>query len=140
MSCSKEYCTCYNNPDCPTLVACVQKCNAGDQKCLQTCLTASPNGISDAFLVGNCSAGSCAAQCPAATKSTPCEACLFQQCPAAMNKCLSNAECTNLVQCASACNGDQGCQLDCFLKYSGGANDAMPVQNCSQGMCAAQCM
>jgi hypothetical protein len=140
MQCSDLYCTCSKDAACTSLVACVAQCAPGDTNCTQKCYTQNQNGISEAGLLSDCAANKCMAQCPAAVKATPCELCLFQNCAMPFNKCLANPECEALVLCASACNGDFGCQLNCAQQYSGGVNDAMGVQNCTQGVCAnAQC-
>jgi hypothetical protein len=136
--CVAEYCICSQNPSCVKLAQCDIPCAPGDLACHQACWTANPEGISAGALLVDCASKSCAEGCPGLTGLTPCQKCLYQECPAAMNPCIANAECTNLLYCLAACT-DATCQNGCATAHPGGIEDAGPVSACAQQRCAATC-
>ena len=137
-SCQETYCACYANPSCVNLAACGAGCAANDLACFQTCWTANPDGISDGALLVDCAASSCSAGCPGLTPLTPCQKCLYQQCPAPMNKCVANADCVALLYCLGACT-NEACYDGCYAQHPGGVEDVTPVGECSQVSCTAAC-
>jgi hypothetical protein len=129
-SCGAEYCACFADPACANLIVCAQACGPMDAECAQGCLTANEDGIATAALIGDCSAASCPADCPASPELTACEVCLFTSCAAEMNACLANPDCNLLAQCAQGCGGDAACAAACYFQYPDGQADATAVQEC----------
>ncbi|MFO0759248.1 MAG: hypothetical protein U0359_22340 [Byssovorax sp.] len=139
--CMAVYCSCYADPQCGGLVQCNTSCQPGDQNCAQNCLNANKNGISEAFLLSDCAASQCAASCPGTSVLDDCQRCLFTSCASQMNNCLSDTDCSELIQCVQQCSpGDSGCQQDCGFQHLGSVDKAMAIQNCSQSQCAGKCM
>jgi hypothetical protein len=138
--CQDTYCACFNNPACVAIVQCIQGC-AGDDACVQDCLTQNSDGASDAILLGDCTAESCDVECPGAGPDLPpCYECTFEQCSTEMNTCFANPECAAIILCAQACPaGDQTCVQDCVVQHPGGVTDAQAVLTCSNTNCQAQC-
>lgn len=139
MECSAAYCICYGNLACDKLLACSSACPSGDTACHTACMAASPNGISDAYLLADCAAMNCPAACPKTEALKPCEECLFTKCPVAANACLGNPECIALVNFAKGCMGNSGCQQMCLSAHPAGAADAQSLSFCSNANCDAQC-
>jgi hypothetical protein len=142
-SCNAEYCACYVEQDCAAIVNCFQTCPTGDMACQQTCMTMHPDSISLAFLLGDCASNDCAAECPGVRALDPCEACLFTSCSTQMNTCLSNPDCTALLQCvhpACAPTYSMTCVGNCAALHPGGQTDGLAVYSCLTGSCATACM
>ncbi len=118
---------------------CTQGCAANDTVCNQTCLANNEGAISEAALLNDCGGSTCALDCPDSTALDICTKCLFTNCSTAMNACLSNPECSALVQCAQDCFGDAFCQLGCYDDHPDGQNDADAVTSCLQNSCSGQC-
>jgi len=139
--CSDTYCGCYGNPTCGTLLTCLQTCGPNNAQCTNDCLAQNGAGISDAFLVGDCSATTCAASCAGTGFAlAPCEKCLFSKCEDAMNTCLAIEDCTALIQCVQACDpGDQFCAGVCGAQYGSVIDEATAVGDCSNAQCATEC-
>jgi hypothetical protein len=135
--CSDTYCKCYGNPACGSLVACSQKCAAGDSACQQACFQQNEPGIADAALLNDCNASNCANTCPGAAALDACTKCLFTQCPSKIDACLADDTCNQFLQCVAMCNGDSGCQQDCYFSNSNSKVD--DVISCVQNTCSAQC-
>ena len=134
-TCQDLYCGCYANQDCVVLIACLQACAANDTTCQQKCF-AQPSAmdhISEAFLLGDCSAMPCMAECPGVTSAGACERCLFKQCPTEMNTCLSDADCYAILNCAIKCPpNDFNCAFACGNgKPQSAVDKALKVQACS---------
>ncbi len=138
--CPATYCACYGNLECSALLQCLQGCAPNDPMCGQTCLTAHEDGISAAFLLGDCAATTCSASCPNATNAlTPCQQCLYGSCDIQMNACIANPECTALVSCYQACGANMACQQQCATQHPQGLADAGAVSNCAQASCSNTC-
>ncbi len=138
--CSDTYCACQGDAGCVALIQCSRKCPLGDTACAQTCLSANPGAVSEALLLDDCAARSCAVACPGTAQLTSCQICLFKGCAPAMNTCLASAECAALLQCAQACvSGDLACAVGCADQHPGGVEDVEAVQSCSGGPCSAEC-
>ena len=120
------------------LAQCDVPCQPTDLACHQACWTAHAGGISDGALLVDCAAKQCAQGCPGLTPLTPCQKCLYQTCPAPMNACIANPECTNLLYCMAAC-ADQACLDGCSAQHPQGTADAAPVTTCASQGCAAIC-
>jgi hypothetical protein len=136
--CQQQYCACAKNADCVQLAGCGSSCAPNDATCLQACWTASPNGIADGALLVDCAAEKCAAGCPGLTTLTPCQECLYQQCPGAMNTCVANAQCSLLLYCVASCT-EPACQDACYAQHPEGLDDAGPVGACARMHCSATC-
>ena len=134
-ACQVQYCQCYADMDCAQLVNCFQGCASGDVACQTTCMSAHEPSISQAFLLGECTAEPCAAECPGVGQVGPCEHCLFTNCPMQMNTCLANPDCYQLVTCVTG-GGDV---FACAQMYPGGFNDGLAVQSCMESSCADVC-
>jgi len=112
-ACQERYCACYGDQDCVILIACEQACivdNPDDAMAQQACQLAqcasaagAKDHISETFLLGDCAAVSCGAECPGVTALTSCTTCLFTTCDSQMNECLTNADCVDILTCAQAC-------------------------------------
>jgi len=137
-SCTAEYCKCYGNAACVQLAQCDVPCAPNDLACHQACWTANVGGISDGALLVDCAAKQCDQGCPGLTPLTPCQKCLYQTCPAPMNLCVSNPECTLLLYCMASCT-DPGCLQDCYAQHPDGTADAAPVTDCVEQGCAPSC-
>jgi hypothetical protein len=137
--CPDTYCACYGNIDCGGLVQCFQTCAQGDQACFEACFTAHEDGISAAYLLGDCGAMACAAACPNSQPLTPCRRCLFESCDIQMNGCYANPDCLALFGCFQGCAGDMACNQQCVMAHLVGWQDAQPVIMCQQALCSADC-
>ncbi len=60
-NCVNTVSSCEANPDCKTLLGCVDKCT--DAACLSACKAASPNGADDYSIVEYCSCQQCPTEC-----------------------------------------------------------------------------
>lgn len=134
-TCQDQYCQCYAAQDCVVLVGCLQACGAMNDPCQEDCL-AQPGAkpyISQTFLLGDCVAPACAADCPGVTAAVPCQKCLFTNCAPQMNECLNDKECAQIVTCAVLCApGDFACVFGCASGKSAAAQGkAQQVQQCS---------
>jgi hypothetical protein len=136
-ACPAEYCACFNNQSCVNMAQCTLGCLPTDIACNQPCWTANPEGISVGALLAHCAATLCSQACPGYQPLTPCQKCLYESCPAAMNVCIANPDCTLLLFCLGC--QTPGCQNACYAMYPGGVTDAGPVATCAQGQCAAAC-
>ena len=127
--CSDAYCGCYENASCGTIVQCFSQCPPNDAGCTQDCMSGSPNGIADSFIIGNCSATTCTAECGGAGLAlSPCELCLFSKCESQVNTCFATEECFNIIECAAACPpGDSACQQNCALQHPFFDNNVMQL-------------
>lgn len=142
VQCQDTYCTCFQNSECGALAFCLQNCSVNDQACIQTCLGMHPTGISDAFLVANCTAASCDMECPGANALGPCEQCLFTSCSSEMNTCLANPDCYAIIDCAQqqmCAPSDIQCVSACAAGHQAGVQDATAVAMCGQNNCTADC-
>jgi len=142
-ACPDVWCSCANNPDCLALYGCNFDCpqGQGNEACIQDCLAAFPDGISDAVLANNCAAGPCEGSCPqVGDPLTPCEECTYSTCPDAMNACLSNVACLDLYAClAERGPNDLSCHQGCYNAHPDGIEDLEGVLDCTSGPCAAPC-
>ena len=139
-NCNALYCTCYADQDCAALVACFNACPPADLACQQTCMTAHPDNISLSFVLGSCSAGACASECPGTQVLDTCSNCLFTSCDNAMNACISDPECSAILQCAQTCAAsDSACVLACGMQHPSGQGPAFAVQACANQACTAEC-
>lgn len=138
--CSDLYCGCYDNPTCGTLVECLQTCGPNNPDCTNGCLGQNSDGISDAFLVGDCSATTCLAECPnTGVALAPCEKCLFSKCENEMNTCVAIPDCTGLIGCIQDCApGDQLCAGGCAIQFPA-VSEATAVGDCSKAQCPSEC-
>ena len=133
--CTDSYCTCANNPECLTLVACVQGCQ-GDQPCQQTCASDHPAAVADGVVLGDCASQRCAAECPdTGIELTPCEECIFTNCSSQITTCFANPTCQAAVECALQCGNNLVCVNGCVT----GNPQAQAVLQCVLGQCLAQC-
>ena len=137
-ACADRYCACYENTACGLLASCVLACPLSDTSCLQACYTQHPDGISDGALLVHCAASDCPQACPGYQPLEPCTLCLYEECPATMNTCVANAECTQLLLCIDAC-ADETCQNQCYADYPAGLRDAAALGTCSQRHCIDAC-
>ena len=136
--CQQTYCACFNNAECVALVTgCLQNCMPGDDACSQDCLSQHPDGISDALLLGDCTAASCPVECPGAGEElTPCVECLLTSCSTEMNTCFADPDCLALVTCAQNCpQDDQVCLQTCAMNNPGGIGEAQAVFGCADDQC-----
>lgn len=133
------YCPCYADQDCAAIVACFNQCGANNPPCQQNCMSAHPDHISEAFILGDCAAGSCAQECPGVITLDPCSMCLFTSCPAQMNTCLSDPECAALAECALMCAGNQICIFGCGQQHPNGQAKALGALQCMNSSCSAEC-
>ena len=136
--CPDEYCSCYNNGSCLLLAQCAAECDIGDAECNQACWTQYPEGISDGAVLTHCAATTCTAECGPYVPLTDCQLCLYSQCPESMNVCISNPECTALLECLDACEMP-GCENTCYALYPDGLADSGPVGECAQDACLVEC-
>jgi hypothetical protein len=137
--CTAQYCGCYDTTDCPSLVLCVAQCTFGDLICAQNCWTAFPAGISDGFLLGDCSTQFCSGLCPPAPTLTPCSRCSFAQCELDMNNCLAVPVCSALINCVTNCAGNAACRTQCYNTYPQGSALGQAVESCVATRCVGQC-
>lgn len=136
--CPDEYCGCFDNGSCGLLVQCGLACDLNDQDCYQQCWTMYPEGISDAGLLTHCAGTLCLAECGAYEPLSQCQLCLYADCPDEMNVCISNPECTALLECLDACE-DPGCENGCYALHPDGLADSGPVGECAQRACLTEC-
>lgn len=140
-ACPAETCACLGNAACQELLGCYA--GGSGEPWLQYCNTQTPSGISDAALLLNCVAQSCASASECASPGqflSPCSECLFRNCPAEMNACLSIVDCADYVTCAKACNAsDEACRNQCVQNYPDGADLAAPLSACATPVCAEAC-
>lgn len=132
--CKDAYCTCWDNPACIVLAACVKKCDPKDQPCMQACWTASKDGIADGAMVWDCAGTMCAQACPGYTPLTACDKCLFKSCSDQMVACMANADCIKLLDCRKNCL-DVACQNKCSADNPGGKDDANALTVCATAKC-----
>lgn len=140
-ACEASFCACYGNTDCSLYAACTFACPDGDLACFQACNTQYPNAISDAVLLNDCAADACPGECAdyPLIELTGCQRCTYESCESAMNTCLANPACTELLFCVDECGADTGCQNACYATYPAGLADATPVGMCAQSQCATAC-
>ena len=140
-SCNTEYCACYAIEECASLVGCLNGCGPGDDPCLQGCMTAHPESISQSFLLGDCAAQSCAADCPGAEMLEACSTCLFTACADQMNTCLASPDCAAILQCVqqTCAPNDQDCALACGSQHPSGQAAAFAVNSCLGQQCDTEC-
>ncbi len=136
--CPDEYCGCFDNGSCVLLAQCAAQCAVGDAACNQACWTQYPEGISDGALLTHCAATTCTADCGAYTPLNECQRCLYAECPDSMNGCVSNPECTALLECLDTCE-DVGCENGCYAVHPDGLADSGPVGECAQEACLLDC-
>ncbi len=140
-ACPTETCACLGNAACQELLGCYE--GGSGEPWTQYCNTQSPAGISDAALLLNCVAQSCASASACANPGqvlAPCTECLFRNCPAEMNACLSIVDCATYVTCVKACGvADDACRDQCAQDYPDGADLAMPLTACATPTCAVAC-
>jgi hypothetical protein len=138
--CTATYCGCYGNASCDQLSLCFSQCAMGDMNCYQSCETMYPDGISSFFLLDNCTAGACQAECPGSVALTACEVCLFTSCDTEMNTCLANPECAALIACVAQCAPqNMSCPTVCVAQHPGGTTDASAVRQCTSANCSSSC-
>jgi hypothetical protein len=137
-NCNDSYCACYGDQQCGDLFLCLSMCGLDDQNCWQACYTNNPGGISKAALISSCAATECTVECPGAIALDPCEICLYDKCDTAMNACIANPACLELLVCLDTCNSP-GCENQCYSLYPNGLADAGAVGNCLQASCATEC-
>lgn len=140
LACPEVWCGCVDDPECGALFACGNACGT-DEACRQACLAEHPEGISDVVLVTGCAAESCPDDCPTTGDGlSDCEQCLYTDCDAQMNACLSQPACLGLFQCLTACPDlDLSCQQGCYAEYGEGAEALEAVLVCSQSACPDVC-
>lgn len=137
-NCADDYCNCFNNGSCVLLAQCTAQCDVGDVACNQECWTDFPEGISDGALLTHCAATVCTDACGPFVPLTPCQQCLYAECPTQMNVCVANPECTELLECLAACD-EAGCENTCYTVHQGGLADSGPVGDCAQESCTQEC-
>jgi len=138
-SCAGAWCDCRGNADCIPLLACTGTCGASDAACNQACVTAHADGISPVELLTGCAAASCPQACPGSTPLSTCNQCLFGECPAPMDACVANAECTAYLGCLKPCAGQPACIATCQSAHPGGLVDASEVSACASSDCLDAC-
>lgn len=140
-ACPTEYCACYADTSCATLVSCFNACGPGDMACQQTCMNANPDYISQAFLLGDCAATTCMTECPGVVDLDACPTCLFTSCSQSMNACFANAECQAIALCViNTCTPiTQACALGCAAQHPNGQILAFTALQCLNANCSAQC-
>ena len=141
-SCTSAYCACYAVEDCAALVACFNLCPPTDTTCQQTCASAHGDSISQAYLLGDCTAGACGpVTCPGVEVLDPCRRCLFENCSSTMNACLANADCLAILMCvqANCAPSDQACALGCAGQFPNGQQQALPLAGCMNNSCGGSC-
>jgi hypothetical protein len=138
-SCADAWCTCIDDVNCRELIACTGTCGSSDPTCTQACLAAHSEGISPIELLDSCAAVECPQACPGNTPLSACNECLFSECPAQMNTCIANSECTAYFTCVGPCNGNATCIATCQSMHAGGLEDASEVSACAAGTCSASC-
>ncbi len=136
--CPDEYCGCFDNGSCGLLAQCAAGCEIGDAECNQACWTMHPEGISDGALLTHCAATLCMPECGPFVPLTECQVCLYSECQDAMNVCVSNPECTALLECLDACE-NPGCENGCYALHPDGFADSGPVGECAQRACLTAC-
>jgi hypothetical protein len=140
MDCGSAYCACYGNLQCLQLEQCFQGCAPGNTGCFQTCLTAHKDGISSAYLLGDCAATACPTACPTAGMPlSACQRCAFVSCQVQMNDCYADAECLALFACIKPCGGDMTCIQQCEAAHPGGLQDVQAVSFCAKNFCPTVC-
>jgi hypothetical protein len=139
-ACPEAWCGCTEEPECGALFGCFQQCG-GSEPCNQECLSLHAAGISSVLLVSDCASTQCASDCPMAdTTLTPCERCLYTDCSAEMNACLSTPDCLGLLECLQGCSGGQlTCQQQCYGQFPTGAMPLEAVIGCSESQCPTDC-
>jgi hypothetical protein len=137
--CNTLYCECFDNPACLGLALCFQQCGPGNPGCQQTCVENNSDGITDAFLLGDCGNASCGS-CPAFPPLTPCSECLFQSCETQMNDCLADAQCSAAVTCVEQCGGPTPqCIAQCNPQDPNSQLLAADVVQCGGPACSNVC-
>jgi hypothetical protein len=137
--CAAEYCECYGNVACGLVAGCVFACSPGDAGCYQSCYTQYPDGITDGALLSHCAAVHCEPACGDLIELSGCQLCIYRNCETAMNKCIANPACSNLLYCLDACGGNTTCENNCYTTYPNGVSDVAPVGSCSQEHCTVEC-
>jgi hypothetical protein len=139
--CTDLYCGCVNDPACLALAICVGGCSpTNNPSCLQPCYAQHPDAVSQSALLSDCMGTACQGSCPGYEPLTPCRLCLFSNCAAAMNACLANADCTQILFCSEACGpGDTVCVTGCNTAHPGGQVLAADVASCIAQHCGSQC-
>ena len=61
--CSEVYDSCFEQPECETLVSCALACPSGDTLCATGCGTASPDGLDPALALFECTGEACSDDC-----------------------------------------------------------------------------
>lgn len=137
--CADRWCNCKNNPDCIGLIQCANNCN-NNPMCEQGCLSTHEPGISDLYLLTDCAATACDAECPGNDQIDPCTVCLLEDCTDEANACLAEPECLALYQCLGECpNLDLMCQQGCYNDHGAGVMTLQPLLMCAQSTCPGPC-
>lgn len=138
--CAAEWCDCAGEPHCIGYLQCLGTCMAGDTACAQSCATVHQPGISKAFLVADCAATTCDADCSWGKALTPCQHCLYSNCAAEMDTCIGDPACLSLVQCLQQCmQGDMDCSQACLSTFPDGIGEAQDIGACRMQSCEADC-
>jgi len=147
--CSNEHCDaevekCLGDAECAKVQDCAMGCGCGDDDCLLACAAKTSSPL--ALPVAECIKGKCSSasflrattshvDCSASTCKAACE-CTNEHCDAEVEKCLGDAECAKVQDCAMTCGcGDDDCLLDCAGKTSSPL--ALPVAECIKGKCSS---
>jgi hypothetical protein len=137
--CAAAWCDCAGNAQCLALSQCFQSCGS-NMGCLEMCQAAQSGGIADLYLLGDCAASACEAQCPGNNTLDPCTKCLLQDCTAVTTACLAQPECLELYQCLGSCGKfDLTCQEACYGKLGAGTANLQAMLECSQSACPDTC-
>jgi hypothetical protein len=138
-NCVQTYCTCHNDVNCVQLALCFQQCAPNDNACYQACDTAHSSGIAPFYIVENCGASACTAQCAGAVTLTPCQVCSFTNCASEADACLADAGCHAISDCISNCNDDT-CRAACLNGHTQSSqNKANALTQCALSMCPGTC-
>lgn len=76
------------------------------------------------------------------TSHPSCNSCMLEKCLSQCQECAANSECAVLVTCIAACNGDSGCQKECWNDHPSGQSSAGKLggeNGCLRDNCDSEC-
>ncbi len=137
--CPERHQGCFGNPACLALADCLSKCGDSED-CVNQCLGAHSDGISDLLLMLNCQSTVCVEPCGGTTSYSNCEICIYENCAEQLNKCYGFTPCRELADCMNECPAfDTGCLQQCHNKWPDGKPGVDAVRECAYNNCQGAC-
>ena len=93
------------------------------------------------LLVSGCAGTDCDGSCSWGTEEFgECEECIYKDCAAEMNACLSTPSCGQLYECFEGCAPlELSCHQNCYQQYSEGVAKLETLLQCSTNLCENAC-